>query len=110
MATKGCNAVDKYGAVVHFISRSEAAKWLIFIEGLELQTNTVIRKINAAIRDEEEYCGYKWVADGEGVDYVRDEDEHTQLDDYKVEYRRKEKNKSHRNRRKNNDDDWFEGD
>lgn len=94
MATKGCNATTSDGYVFHFISRSEAAKWLIAFNRLELQTNSVIRKINAAIREGQEYEGFLWTSAGEGIDYVRDGGE-----DYSDDYVRPTKKKSQRPQR-----------
>ena len=73
MATKGCDAITSTGYSYHFLSRSEAAKWLIEVKGLTLQANSVVRKINAAIREGTIYEDYSWCAAGDGDDYINED-------------------------------------
>lgn len=95
MATKGCKAIGENGLQLFFASRSEAAKWLIIARGLEFQTSTVIRKVNAAIREGTEYEGFRWVSTDYGVDYERDVDE-----GYSDDYYAREKTKPRRHKTK----------
>lgn len=102
MATKGCDAITSAGYKYHFVSRSEAAKWLIQVRELDLQANTVVRKINAAIREGTIYETYNWCAAGEGEDYINDDlyDSYTYMDDAPAARR-----KNKRRRRANENDD-----
>ena len=64
MATSGkaCTATNGT-ATYRFTSRIEAANWLITTNLETHATETVAKKVGAAIRDGNNYCGYFWSAD-----------------------------------------------
>lgn len=86
MATSGKGCIATNGTVTYrFTSRTEAANWLITTNLETHATNTVAKKVGAAIRDGNNYCGYFWSADnttpelsvrGRGLREMMDDDEY----------------------------------
>ena len=86
MATSGKGCIATNGTVTYrFTSRTEAANWLITTNLETHATNTVAKKVGAAIRDGNNYCGYFWSADnttpelsvrGHGLREMMDDDEY----------------------------------